>query len=578
MGLDDSSPCLSQFFHRRKLSLLWTELKQGHLLLNPLEDAQPSSTEANLPVTQESSHDHECIIQKVGSPVTLRLRKSETTIWFELASKTASVWSRTVPIVAEQVVTACPPNWGTILFNAIEDALASLEIRISVQHRELAPLSPLKNIRHSFEEGDVLCIKIYKRKALGFVKPYLHYGIYTDSGVIHLQKNKETKEITIRKDPLVAYYDEEMDEKVEKKVEAFVHQKSDAPPVLLFKAVFEQGTAKLKSKCAERAKKIYSNQQKHYFKKYDISSNNCEHFAMVCALGRGYCTQRSWLILTTANVLLRSCPPVIRTILQTIGELAENCLKAGSSTIAIIGESCALGITLIEFAFLICWDWWKLYQTGRLTIHTFLHQVKIRTASLTPELIVALIALLISIALAPTGLPGILAGLASIVLLLGLRFLARPRIQRMIEQQEAARKLDFLQWRPAEVATFCVTDEDSDRKQIIQKFVEADLSGEAISDLISQERSGSSSRSLNGVLETLQLGKERETKLKERLTQLFGTFDINQLWKIQLMYGEQALTIVDASISINELLETARLSWKLDFLSQDWILRYVCSV
>jgi hypothetical protein len=345
---------------------------------------------------------------------------------------------------------------------------------------------------------------------------------------------------------------------------------------LLFKVVYEKRTQKEKDETADRALDFYNNSD-FYLKKYSLFSNNCEHFVNMCAFGKPYCEQRFRFMLTTLPNFFKGSLAVsrfIRYLLIVIAEVAGASIKT-PNILSYLGEGLALLMVMIEYAFRIFWDIYLLKKSGRLTARNVLYLMKRHTLSMAPELLVGIGFLLLAVLCTVSGPIGAIIGLSGTIIMILLRLIVRPRIERWIERREAARLEDFLQWHPHEVARLAMdTSEENDtHEEILANFESKNLSGKVVSELINRERENPSE---NHLANTLQFLDPNRLKLfKENLKGILGHFDISEQLKssIKLMYNERSLSIEISdmsTITVRQLLNVARLNWQINFEMGHW--------
>jgi hypothetical protein len=345
---------------------------------------------------------------------------------------------------------------------------------------------------------------------------------------------------------------------------------------LLFKVVYEKRTQKEKDETADRALDFYNNSD-FYLKKYSLFSNNCEHFVNMCAFGKPYCEQHFRVMLTALPNFFKGSPAalrVIRYLLIVIAEVAEAASQS-PHIMTYLGESLALVLLMIEYTVRIVWDIYLLKKSGRLTLRNVLYLIKRYTSSMAPELLAGIGFLLVAVLCTVSGPIGLIIGLSGTIIMILLRLIVRPRIERWIERREAARLEDFLQWHPHEVARLAMdTSEENDtHEEILANFESKNLSGKVVSELINRERENPSE---NHLANTLQFLDPNRLKLfKENLKGILGHFDISEQLKssIKLMYNERSLSIEISdmsTITVRQLLDVARLNWQINFKKGHW--------
>ncbi|CAF1196153.1 unnamed protein product [Rotaria magnacalcarata] len=312
-------------------------------------------------------------------------------------------------------------------------------------------------------------------------------------------------------------------------------------------------------------------------------TNNCEHFINICAFGTAHCQQRVQMIMTTISNINKGCSALsrpLRYIFIALAELTENSYNLSQILSTAFGEGLALSMLLAECSFAIFWDIYLLKHTNRLTRANIVHVLKLRCLPMAPELLVAVGFLLLGILCAVGGPVGLAIGIPGVILLLLMRFITRPRIQRWLEQREVARQEDFLHWHPHEVARLAreISEEDEPHDDLIINFERRKLSGQAIADIINQEKNNSAENHLENALQFLD--STRLDKFKRNLSVIFGHFDVSEQLKssIELSYGKHLLNIDtydSPMMTTRQILDMARLNWNTNFVKGHWQLSMI---
>lgn len=470
-------------------------------------------------------------------------------------------------------------DWPRLAYSIIVEALKNFKNKPRSSKEACLFFSPssINESALTISRGEILCIKRYRPYLKGsFFNSYYHFGVYVGNivtkegkhlkeAVIELNQNSN-KNIEIRAIPMV------MDTNGS---ECFLSQEPEIKhPLLLFKVIYKGRTQIDKDATADRAQQIYM-QPGEYLEKYSLLSNNCEHFTNICAFGFPQCEQHATFLMTTLPNFMKLLSPVLREgftrLLTLMGEIAENMLK---NIPHFVGEAAALAILMIELAVRIIWDIYLLKESGELTWKKCLRVLKIRLFPMGPELIVATCALLISIFLGPLG---ILWGIGYMFVLLMLRFFARPRIQRWIEEKEEESLHNFRQWPPHAVAKLAVaTSEDDDFATLVAEFESKKLCGETILGLIYEQQKNGSTHQLENILNFL--GPDRLKRFKENVKVILGSCDYFERVSnsIELSYEKSSL-LIDLSdgsnFTVSQLLETARFHWGINFSKVKWSLK-----
>ena len=607
----------SLFSTQFKLTKIWKTIRSSHPLLLCLIDVD---TAPDLPMTTVDQVKLECdyIMKKLGAAIDLRLMRLEKQFYVHLSATEAHVWveipsnqnneesanvttdTTTTTIETEEIALVEQPNensddsvdldnrifrlikWPTTIYSVVKMALENFtsKPRYSKEACVLHSPSSVIDSNLSIARGEILCIKIYRPRIFGAVlTSFYHFGVYVgkmttkdgkklEHGIIDLTKTKDDQSVRINAVPL---------EGIEKGTCFVMKKTKSGRPPLLFKVVYGDWTQQKRDEAADRALDFYNNSD-HYLKKYSLFSNNCEHFVNVCAFGKPYCDQYFRVILTTLPGFLRGASPVvsqgIRFILIAIAEIIEAASKA-ATVMSYLGEALALAMLLIEYTFRIIWDIYLLKQSGRLTLRNVGQLLKRHTFSMAPEALVAVGFLLVAVLCTFSGPVGAIIGISDVVIMILLRFTARPRIERWIEQREAARLEDFLRWHPYEVARLAMNtvEEDDDHQEILDQFESKNLSGKIISELVNQERDHPFENNLANTLDFLD--PDRLKRFKHNLKGILGHFDISEQLKSarSLTYNARTISIEIPEMTkftVHQLLNVARLNWQIDFAKGHW--------
>ncbi|CAF1377123.1 unnamed protein product [Adineta steineri] len=196
---------------------------------------------------------------------------------------------------------------------------------------------------------------------------------------------------------------------------------------------------------------------------------------------------------------------------------------------------------------------------------------------MAPELVVAFSFLLVSILVTVSGPIGIGIGIAGLIIVFVLRYTARPRIERWIEQREFARYENFLKWHPSEVARLTMTfpEENEIDQNLLYKFELKKLSGKAIKKILEQERQNTGQKLLETKL--YFLNEEQLKTFRQNLNVIFGHFDISKEIEgnISITYEGHRLSVPSSDenpVTVHQLLSKARLNWQIDFKKGEWLL------
>jgi hypothetical protein len=579
-------------------------------LLAGLVDIEKISV-ANGQFLKKNILETEDIMKVFGVPIHFSLFRKESMHYYHLSAGDANVWaemrspkndpevfdvfneiqekdSEEITLNDEDELAGLHRNnfqsekWPYTIFEAIELALKYFwsKPRYSKETCVLHPRSSAYKSSLDIASGDVLCAKRYMEHVKGVALwSYYHFGVYvgtitTNDGrelhdaVIHLQQNGENGVIFIDVIPLVS----------NKKGEGFVCENTDSKhPPLLFKVIYKDRTQLQRNETAERAKMIYCNQD-YYAEKYNILSNNCEHFVNICAFGKPYCEQHARFMMTMIPGFLKICPGIAKVaqwIMPILAEISESILRILPCPLTYIGESVALVMLLFECVVLILWDIYLLQQSGCLTRSKVMYILKKRLISIAPELLAAIGFLLLSVLCVFAGPVGIVG----VIIILVLRFTTRPRIERWIEERELARREDFCQWYPIEVARLVMKtaeDEEPD-KQLLAEFESRELSGEAITNMIQKQRQDDDDVLFETAFEFLS--PEKLNIFKQNLDNIFGHLSLKDVKSsITVVYKGKSLTVkpsVINLITVRQLLDMARLTWGIDFAKGKWQLMSV---
>ena len=607
----------SSFSIQFKLAKIWKTIQYLHPLLACLVEVDTFPTAA-MNIINQGKLESEYILKELGTAIDLCLLQIEKQFYIQLSANNAQVWSGIPPrenneqatdvttedansevettenaLVDESNTSSDDSDtlharifrlikWPTTIYSVVKMALENFtsKPRYSKEACILHSPSSVINSTLSITRGEILCIKIYRPRVYGAVlTSFYHFGVYVgnmttkdgqqlEHAVIDLTKNNEEKAVHIRAIPLEGL----------EKDKCFVMKKTKSGrPPLLFKVVYGDRTQKEREEIADRAVDFYNNSD-YYLHKYSLFSNNCEHFVNVCAFGKPHCDQHFRAVLTVLPGFLRGASPVVsqtlRFILITIAEIIEATSKAGSM-MSYLGEALALAMLIIEYAFRVFWDIYLLKQSNRLTFRNVRQLLKRHTLSMAPEALAAVGFLLVALLCTFTGPVGALIGISGAVVLVLLRFTARPLIERWVEQREVARLEDFLQWHPNEVARLAMDtlEEDDDHEEIVEHFESKQLSGKTMSELVNQERDKPFENILTNTLEFLDA--ERLKRFKRNLKGILGHFDISEQLKssIRLTYNNRTISIEVRDMStftVRQLLEVARLNWQIDFIEGEW--------
>ncbi|CAF3366118.1 unnamed protein product [Rotaria socialis] len=601
-----------------KLKRIWQRIRYSNFLLASLIDIDDGIKGINgrTFIVDEIQVETENIMKELGAPIKLQLLRVTHKFYIHLFSENADIWSRmcsydddeeaantTTGPEEEEVLlntptldldksdtfeqsTLKPKNWPGTVYSTVRAALENFCIAPRYSKEVCALYSPLSTIDRtlSISDGEVLCIKKYRSAALGCVTSFYHFGVYVgkmttkdgrnlSDAVIELVKDHETQNISINAVPLVGT----------KKGACFVLEKTEnGRPSLLFKVKYRGRTQEQQNETALRALGIYENSHE-YLKKYSIFTNNCEHFINICAFGTPHCQQRVQMVMTTISNISKACSSLsrpLRYVLIALAELTENSFKLSQILSTALGEGLALAMLVAECSFTIFWDIYLLKHTNRLTRINILHVLKLCLLPMIPELIVAVGFLLFGILCAVSGPVGLAIGISGVILLLIMRFTTRPRIQRWLEQREVARQEDFLRWHPHEVARLAreISEDDEPHDDLIINFERRKLSGQAIADIINQERNNSAENHLENALQFLD--SIRLDRFKRNLKFILGHFDVSEQLKssIELSYGEYLLNIDtydSPTMTIRQILDMARLNWNTNFVKGHWQLSMI---
>ncbi|CAF1030844.1 unnamed protein product [Adineta steineri] len=477
-------------------------------------------------------------------------------------------------------------KWAYTVFSAIESAFKSFWYipRYSKEACVLHPRSPALKSSLDIARGDVLCAKRYvgKMKSVALAS-YYHFGVYVGSiktsngrelhdAVIHLQKDSENRNIFINATSLVS----------KEKGEGFIYENPDSKhPPLLFKVIYKDRTQAQQNETAERAEEIYRNVDPNvdrYADKYSLVSNNCEHFVNICAFGTPHCEQHARFMMTTIPGFFKASPVIakfVRYIMPIVAQISEGIVPILHYHLSYIGESIALGMLLLECVVRIFWDIYLLQQSGCLTRDKFMDIMKKRLIPIAPELLSAIAFLLVSVICASTSFIGIGIGIVGLIIVLVLRFTTRPRLERWIQERELARREDFFQWYPSEVARLVMkTAEDELNEGISAKFQSEKLSGKAITEMIQKQRQGVGDVSFETKFQFLS--PEKLSIFKQNLDNIFGHLSLEDLKSsVTVIYEGKSLTIKPSlgnPITVGHVLDMGRLNWGIDFLKGKWQL------
>ncbi|CAF1659529.1 unnamed protein product [Rotaria magnacalcarata] len=598
---------------QQKLRLIWKQIRSSNLLLAGLIDAENIST-ASLTCLQSRIIQTEEILKLLGRSINLSLFEKESTHYYHLSAGDANMWvnvpSKNDPQVfvanndnkeigEEQAIIndddeltalikniSCPQKLPYIVFSTIEQAFQyfSSKPRYSKEACVLDPCLPVFKSSLGIGRGDIVCVKRHKYEGkLVSLGAYYHFGVYVgkittnessntpttlENAVIDLTQNEKGK-IIIRASPLVS----------DKEGEGFLYHKKDSnKPPLFFKAVYKDRTHEQKEMTARRAEEIYRYPDNNV-EKYSLLSNNCEHFANACAFGTPYCEQHARFMLTTipgSCKALSTFIKIARWPLITATESSESIPKWIGIHISYIGEAAALGMLLIECAMRISWDIYLLKKSGGSTSSKIKSILKKRLLSMAPELLAALGFLLVGILCTVTGPIGAIIGIGGFIVLLLLRFIARPRIERWIEEREEARREDFLRWYPSEVARLVMktADDDDPDEHIMAEFERQNLSGHVVTNMIQEEREGNSAVSFENTFQFL--GSEKFKIFMNNLNNIFGHLTMEKIkYAVTVTYQGQSFMLKRSfltPITAHQVLEMARLNWKIDYAKGDWQL------
>lgn len=604
----------SSFTVQFKLTQMWQRIQYSNPLLANFVDVDAISDTAMI-IIEENKLDGENIMKQLGMSIILQLLKIEKKFYIQLSAADAKIRvEMSSAKINEEVVDITTDteeialideaigdsddsalsernilqsiNWSSTLFSVVKKALENFSSKPRYSKEACIIHSPSSIVDSilAIERGEVLCVKIYRPRIRGiFLTSFYHFGVYVgkmttkdgeelEHAVIELTKTKATGSISINAVPLEGY----------EKGTCFVIKKTNSGHLpLLFKVVYEKRTQKDKDETADRALDFYNNSE-HYLKEYSLFSNNCEHFVNMCAFGAPHCEQHFRAILTTLPSFFKWSPAAIqvaRYLLIAVVELIEAASET-SGVLSYLGETIALTMLMIEYAVRIFWDIYLLKKSGRLTLKNVLYLIKRRTLSIVPEMFVGIGFLLIAILCNFSGPIGAIIGISGTIVMVLLRYIVRPRIERWIERRETKRLRDFLQWYPHEVARLAMdTSEENDMcKEILTNFESKQLSGKAISELVNRERENPLE---NRLANTLQFLDADCLKLfKQNLKGILGHFDLSEQLKssINLTYEERSFSIEIPDMrttEVSELLETARLNWHIDFKEGQWQVNLV---
>jgi hypothetical protein len=598
---------------------MWKAIQHSNPLLACLVDVATVSDTA-ITIIDQIKLESDNIIKQLGIPINLRLVQVKTKFYFHLFATDAQIWAEmdsakdnveTVNVttdIEEAADITTDPEDATLINELIDDSDDSVALKQNILQSIKWPNTIYSVIKAALENfsstpryskeafvihspssiiestlaiarGEVLCVKIYRQRAFGIaLTSFYHFGVYVgkmttkdgtelEHGVIELTKTKETGSISINAVPLEGY----------EKGTCFVMKKTKSGHLpLLFKVAYEKRTQKEKEETADRALDFYNNSE-YYLKEYSLFSNNCEHFVNMCAFGKPYCEQHFRAILTTLPNFFKGSPAalrVLRYLLIVVAEVAEAASQS-PHIMTYLGESVALIFLMIEYAFRIFWDIYLLKKSGRLTLRNVWQLMKRHTLSMAPEMLTGIGFLLVAVLCTVTGPIGMIIGISGTIIMILLRLIVRPRIERWVERCEAARLEDFLQWHPHEVARLAMdtSEEDDTHEEILANFKSKKLSGKAVSELINRERENPSENHLANTLEFLD--PNRLKLFKQNLKGILGHFDISEQLKssIKLMYNERSFSIEIPDMStttVRQLLNVARLNWQINFEKGHW--------
>ena len=602
-----------------KLTKIWEKIQCSNPLLACLVDVKPVS-DIPTDIIRQIKLEGEHIMEQLGTVIDLRLIQMGKQFYIQLFAIDAQIWAEirstkdnkeTVGITTDtkkdhDIITeteeATPIDgsiqdsddsvaldrsvfkeieWPSMIYSSVKIAFENFSSTPRYSKEACRVHSPSSVIEStlSFTRGEVLCVKVYRKRVHGvFLTSFYHFGVYVgkmttkdgeelEDAVIHLTKTKTNGSIDIGA-VLLEGNDKDT---------CFVMKRTKSGSVpLLFKVIYGKRTQTEMDNIADRALNFYNNSD-HYLKEYSLFSNNCEHFANMCVLGKPYCEQHVRAVLTTLPSFFKAVPAtsqVLRYILIATAQIVDS-INSLSTVMSYIGEFLALIMLIIEYVFGTIWDIYLLKKSGRLTCENVRYIMKRRALGMAPEALAAVGFVLVALLCTFSGPVGVIIGLSGTVIMILLRYIARPRIERWIEQREAVRLEDFLRWYPREVARLSMNTlkEDDEHEEIVNNFESRKLCGEAIRELVNQERKNPVGNHLANVLEFLDSNQLKQ--FKQNLKGIFGHFDISEQLKssINLQYNEQtiAIEIPDMSIfTVRQLLEVARLNWQTDFKKGHW--------
>ena len=591
---------------QQKLKRFWETIKYSHPLLAGLIDIG-DDTPTDMKRLDKTELNTETIMKKLGTVINFELNKKGETYYFHLFITGASIWTKMCS--SENDPNAFDPatkpdetnlgettttngddftklsrntfpreKWANQLFSIIASAFKFFQPTpcYSKETCVLPSRSSAFEYNGGIKRGDILCVRRY----VNIIKPidcisysYYHYGVYvgrletTDDGeyndaVIHLEQDSVIRVSHLSSDG---------------KNKRFVHENRESKyPPLLFKLVYENQTQEQLEKTAKTAENIYRDPSP-YKGKFSLLWNNCEHFVNICAFGTPYCEQLVKFTMNTIFVVFKTIVKGSRCIIPIAFEGTEVIARNLHS----LGESANLVILVVECAVQIFWDLFSLSKSKPLTHADVVYTLKKRLAPIAPELLSAIIFLVISICF---GCPGIFLsitfGVANIIISLALRFIARPRIQRYIEDRELARREDFSQWKPREVAKLVMktTEEDKHNAYLLHKFESGKLSGEAVTRMVEKRRQESSDEPFKTAFDFLS--PEEFKVFEEKLAKILGHLSLKDFQNsIVVEYEGKSfavpLDVLKSSTTAGELLNIARCNWGIDFAKKKWQLESV---
>ena len=597
----------------QNLRSIWKRIRSSNLLLAGLIDVETMSSDG-AKLLQKTILKTEEIVKRLGKSINLSLFEKESSYYYLLSADDANVWAKMSSKNDQQIFVAnndaeetnegqatindddetaqlikdasIPQKMPYLLFSSIELAFQYF-FTTPRYYKEASVLDPiLTGLKSSLDigRGDILCVKrhTYETKLASFAA-YYHFGVYVgnmtindslnnpvtlENAVIDLNRTDD-KKVIIRAIPLASD---------EKDKGFLLHKKDSKNPPLFFKAVYEGRTHEQKELTAERAEEFYRNQDR-WFAKYSVLSNNCEHFVNECAFGTMYCAQHTRFVLTTIAGFcktLSALVKILRWALIAAAEASERFPKSIITHSSYIGESVALGMLVIECVGRILWDIHLLKKSPGSKGSKIKYILKKRLLSMAPEFLAAIGFLLVGVLCTVSGPLGVIIGVGGCVVLLLLRFIARPRIERWIEEREVARRENFLRSYPSEVARLVMkTASDDDVEQfILDEFDRQNLSGDVIAKLMREKHGEDSALSFEDKFRFL--GAEKLEIFTNNLNNIFGHLAIENIKSsVTVTYEEQSFTVkrsVTVPITAHQLLEMAKLNWDIDFAKGQWQL------